>query len=183
MTGTKAGIEKFRERLSGIKIIFMDVDGVLTEGSVFFIEDRSPRVWYVRDRLAIKILGRLGVDVVWISGRGGEDLSDRGRELGVSRVYTDIEEKHPVMERVLRESGLSPEEALYIGDDLIDLRCMEAAGFSCAPADAADEVLAAADYVSDYPGGRGAVRQIIELFLKCSGRWDSIVQSYRTGDS
>ncbi|NLB35328.1 MAG: HAD hydrolase family protein [Elusimicrobia bacterium] len=174
--------KQLTEKLKKIRAIFMDVDGVLTDGSAIFINGTTPKVWNVRDRLAIKAMkGLLGDDlaVIWITGRPCTELKDRASELGVDRTYSNISNKYQIMEAELSVRGLSFEEALYIGDDLIDLRCMEASGVSCAPKDAAAEVLAVADYISDKPGGKGAVRDILELFLKAIDRWDDLVEKFR----
>lgn len=174
--------DDLKRRMKNIRIIFMDVDGVLTDGSAIFIGEESPKIWNVRDRLALKALKTLlgdSITVIWISGRPSSELEARASELGVDRAYSGIADKYDIMKRELSSRGLSPSEALYIGDDLVDLRCMEYAGVSCAPSDAASEALEEADYISDYPGGRGAVRQIIELLLKSAGRWDELVGKYR----
>jgi len=178
----ETGRKELNEKLRKIRAIFMDVDGVLTDGSAVFINGDSPKVWNVRDRLALKALKRLlgeNIVLIWVSGRPCGELEARASELGIDRAYSNVPEKYGVMEAELSRRGLSFEEALYIGDDLVDLQCMEAAGISCAPSDAAAEVLSEADYISPLPGGKGAVRDIIELFLKAAGRWDELVGKYR----
>lgn len=170
------------EKLKNVKIVFMDVDGVLNEGKVFFIGDTSPKTWYVRDRLAIKILKNFpGIDIkiVWISGRPSQELKTRGDELGVDEVFSDVESKIGVMKELLARYNIEAADAMYIGDDLVDLECMQEAGISCCPADAVNEVKNQADFVSSYNGGRGAVREIIEEILKAKRVWDKIVSNFK----
>jgi 3-deoxy-D-manno-octulosonate 8-phosphate phosphatase (KDO 8-P phosphatase) len=167
-----------------IKIVFMDVDGVLTDGKVMFINGKSPKTWHVRDRLAIKILTSLkeeDISVIWISGRHAPELKERGDELGVAEVFSDIEAKVPVMEKILNKYNLVKEDALYIGDDLVDIGCIKKAGLGCCPADAAEEVKEEADFICRKSGGVGAVREIIENILKGKGYWDGIVDRFQKG--
>ncbi len=169
-----------RTRFTAVKAVFMDVDGVLTDGSAIFIKGESPKVWHVRDRLGIKALISRGVKVFWISGRPSQELEERARELGVHGAYHGVSDKFTLMKSLLSEAGLGSSEALYIGDDLVDLRCMEYAGVGCAPSDAVREVMDSADFVSDFPGGRGAVRQVAEVLLESLGLWEGVVEEYRT---
>lgn len=174
--------DSFKKRLSNIKIIFMDVDGVLNDGKVIFIGETSPKTWYVRDRLGIKILKNtkdIDVKVVWISGRPSDELKARADELGVDEVFSDVNDKVKIMGEVLSKYDIETLNAMYIGDDLLDLGCMERVGISCCPADAAGEVKKQADFVSAYPGGRGAVREIIEKLLDARGVWEDIVASFK----
>jgi YrbI family 3-deoxy-D-manno-octulosonate 8-phosphate phosphatase len=174
--------ENLRDKLGKIKIIFMDVDGVLNDGKVYFMGDASPKTWFVRDRLGIKLLKKLaGIDIkiIWISGRPSKELSDRADELGVDEVYEDIPDKLKIMEEVLSKYNMEFSDAVYIGDDLVDLACMERAGVSCCPSDAVGEVRVISDFISAYPGGRGAVREIIEEFLRSRGVWEKIVSEFK----
>ncbi len=169
--------EKLTEKFKKIKIIFMDIDGVLTDGSVIFIDGKSPRTWYVRDRAAIKLLKASIPDmkIVWITARHTEELDIRAKELDVDKVFTDIKVKTKVMNEILQDYNLSYKDAMYIGDDIIDIKCMLNAEVSCCPKDAVYEIKEIADFVSSYPGGRGAVREIIEKVLKSRGIWENII--------
>jgi 3-deoxy-D-manno-octulosonate 8-phosphate phosphatase (KDO 8-P phosphatase) len=171
----------FKEKLKAVKIVFMDVDGVLNDGTVYFTGDTSPKTWFVRDRLGIKILTscKQDIKVIWISGRPSDELRVRADELGVAEVFANISDKIEVMDDVLSKYNLSYADAMYIGDDLIDLGCMSRVGVSCCPADAVGEVKAQADFVSAYPGGRGAVREIIEEILRSQGIWEQIVADFK----
>lgn len=179
--------EELVEKFKKVKIIFMDIDGVLTDGSVIFIGTESPRKWYVRDRAAIKILKSLAegplpkvdIKIIWITARPSEELTQRADELGVDEVHSDIRDKLKIMEEVLTRYNIAFSDAMYIGDDLIDIASMERAGVSCCPQDAVDEIKEQADFVSSYPGGRGAVREIIEKVLKSRGIWKNVVDRFR----
>lgn len=174
--------ENLREKFKNIKIIFMDVDGVLNDGRVVYAGNTSPKTWYVRDRLGIKILKStkdVNIKIVWISGRPSDELKTRADELGVDEVFSNIDEKEKIMDEVLSQYGIESSNAMYIGDDLVDLGCMEKAGVSCCPADAAEDVKDCADFMSTYPGGRGAVREIIEEILRARGVWKKIVAGFK----
>ncbi|MEA3506173.1 MAG: HAD hydrolase family protein [Elusimicrobiota bacterium] len=171
-------LKKFKD----IKIVFMDVDGVLTRGEAIFIDGASPKIWYVRDRLAVKLLSSLpeeDIKIIWVSGRPCAELAERGAELGVDEIFSNIDDKVKVMEEVLLKYNFSNEDALYIGDDLMDIKCIKRVSVGCCPADAAGEVKDEADYICENPGGRGAVREIIENILKSKGHWAGIVERFK----
>ncbi|MFH1414713.1 MAG: HAD hydrolase family protein [Elusimicrobiota bacterium] len=173
---------QLKEKLSKIKIIFMDIDGVLNDGRVVFHGGESPKTWYVRDRLGMMIMKRRkdpDIKLVWISGRQSSELETRAQELGVDDVFSDVEDKLKIMKEVLSGYGLEFSDAMYIGDDIIDIGCMEKAGVSCCPRDAAEDIREMADYVSTCDGGRGAVREIIEEILRARGEWKEIVESFK----
>jgi len=177
-------MSKFEEKVPDIKIIFMDVDGVLTDGSVVFIDGESPKKWHVRDRLGIKILkGLSGLDikVVWISGRPCAELAQRARELDVDEVFSNVSDKFSVMKSALEKYGFTEEEALYIGDDLVDIKCMRSCGLSACPADADEEIKSISDLVAAKNGGRGAVREVIEKLLKSRGIWEAVIENFKSG--
>lgn len=174
---------ELKEKFKNIEIIFMDVDGVLNDGRIFFsFAGEESKTWYVRDRLGIKILKStedLDVKVVWISGRSSKELKEVGDELGVDEVFAGVDDKVKIMNEVLSQYNIDSSHAMYIGDDIVDLGCMEKAGISCCPLDAAQDVKVQADFVSSYRGGRGAVREIIEVILRAKGVWEEIVADYK----
>jgi len=171
-----------RKKFKNVKIIFMDVDGVLNDGKVYFTGESSPKTWYVKDRLGIKILKSMkepDIKVVWISGRPSDELKARGDELGVDQVFSDVDNKMKVMDEVLSQYNMDSASAMYIGDDLVDLECMGNAGVSCCPADAANEIKEQSDFISSCAGGRGAVREIIEEILRARGAWEEVVAGFK----
>ncbi|MFW6134876.1 MAG: KdsC family phosphatase [Elusimicrobiota bacterium] len=172
--------KNLKKKFSKVDIVFMDIDGVMTDGRVVYIGGSSPRIWYVRDRMAVKILKGINtVKVIWITGREGKDLEKVAEELSVDKYYSDINDKLKIVKENLDEFNIEKSRAMYIGDDLIDLKCMSYTGISCCPSDAVDEVKKQADFISKYPGGRGAVRQIIEKILICKGLWKDVVKRYK----
>ncbi|MDR2725136.1 MAG: HAD hydrolase family protein [Candidatus Adiutrix sp.] len=165
--------------LGAIKLVGFDVDGVLTDGRIIIDDEgRESKNFHSRDGLGLKILLRAGLEAVLITGRASRLLEIRARGLGLTEIYQGVEDKWAVFEEVLKKKGLSPAQAAFAGDDLIDLPVMARVGLALAPADAAPDVLAAAHFVAPAPGGRGAVRQMIEFLLKGQGRWDEVLRSY-----
>ncbi|HOX06649.1 MAG TPA: phenylphosphate carboxylase subunit delta [Planctomycetota bacterium] len=166
--------------LKDIKLLVLDVDGVLTDGRLYFsARGEEMKVFDARDGAGIKYLLRAGVDCAFLTGREGSVALARARELGVKHVIGGAKEKEPVLRGLLESMKLAPAQAAFVGDDLVDLPPMRIAGWSACPADAAAEVREAAAYVASAAGGHGAVREIIEHLLKEQGRWAEIMARYR----
>jgi len=162
-----------------IELLVLDVDGVLTDGGLIIHADGTEsKRFHTLDGHGIRMWQRAGGKVALISGRYSGPVDRRATELGISYVLQDCHSKLPAMEQLLRDTGLKPENAAYVGDDLMDLPPMRRVGFAVAVADAVDEVKAQADYVTTRVGGSGAVREVIEHILKNSGRWDDLVNRY-----
>ncbi|MFH1059836.1 MAG: HAD hydrolase family protein [Pseudomonadota bacterium] len=167
------------QRAAAIKLLVLDVDGVLTDGRVVYDDQgRELKFFDVRDGHGIKLLQRAGYEIAWLSGRGCEANRVRARELGIDPLLEQIKVKLPALMELLQAKGLGPEQVAFMGDDLIDLPPMRAVGLAMCPADAMPEVLAMAHWVSRFAGGRGAVREACEFLLKSSGTWDSATQRY-----
>jgi 3-deoxy-D-manno-octulosonate 8-phosphate phosphatase (KDO 8-P phosphatase) len=166
--------------LKGIKLLVLDVDGVLTDGRLYFsVRGEEMKVFDARDGAGIKMLMRAGVECAFLTGRDGGVASARAAELGVKHVMGGAKEKEPAFRELLARLKVAPEQAAFVGDDLVDLPPMRAAGWSACPADAVQEVRGAAAYVASSAGGHGAVREIIEYLLKEQGRWPAILAKYR----
>ncbi len=149
-----------------VKILFCDVDGVLTDGGIYFgPQGQVFKRFNVKDGLGIRRLVRAGVKVVWVSGDDSEIVRARAAKLGVAEVYTGVEDKAGAVKAVLEREGLEPEAAAYIGDDINDLPAMGVVRLAIAVADAHPRVKAAASYVTRAGGGMGAVREICDLML------------------
>jgi 3-deoxy-D-manno-octulosonate 8-phosphate phosphatase (KDO 8-P phosphatase) len=165
--------ESMHTRAGRIRLLLLDVDGVLTDGSVVLTGDgQEIKSFYVRDGTAIVLARREGIEVGLLSGRTSEVTTRRATELGISLVIQGEIDKRAAFGRILAMTGLEAAAVAYMGDDLLDLPVLREAGLSAAPADAAPEVLAAADWTSTRPGGRGAVRELVELLLRARGRWE-----------
>lgn len=167
------------DSIRNIKLLAMDVDGVLTDGRTFFDGNGTEGMFFnVQDGSAIKWLHRAGLKTAIITGRESNALRHRIEVLSIPYVFKNIKVKIEAYEKLKKQSGFVDGEIAYVGDDLHDLPVLRMVGFSCAVSDARDEVKAAADYISQTPGGYGAVREIAELLLKEQGKWDSVTARY-----
>ena len=154
---------------SRARLLFLDVDGVLTDGRLYFLENRIMRAFHTLDGYGIRRLIKSGVSVAIISAaEDNGDVIHRARYLGITRVCLGVENKLAVVKQILEDEKLPANAAAYMGDDLPDLPSMEYVGFAAAPKTAAPEVLAIAHWVADLPAGAGAVRQLCDLILSSS---------------
>lgn len=162
-----------------IQLLILDVDGVLTDGSLILGSDGvEHKSFNSKDGAAIRWWLRTGREMAWISGRESPAVTRRGNDLGVRHVYQHVLEKVPVYESLLAELKIPAENTAYIGDDLMDLPIMNRCGFAVAVADATEEVRAVADLVTERAGGRGAVAEAVRFLLKACGEWESIMAKY-----
>lgn len=164
----------------------MDVDGVLTDGRLFHFPGAAGAVIETKgfdsqDGLALHWMHQLGYQTGVISGRSSAAVEERARQLHFTYVYQGHLEKIPILEEIFRRSGAAKDEVAYVGDDLTDLVVMKRVGFAAAVANARPEVKRAAHYVTQASGGRGAVREVVELILRAQGRWGEILRRYEIG--
>lgn len=165
-------MSNYKAYLKNITTLVFDYDGVLTNGIVVLTENGEPfRTANVKDGYALQLAVRNGYNIAVISGGRSETIRKRMNSLGISHVFIGIESKLGVLKKYLDEIGAQPENIMYMGDDIPDLKCMHEAGISACPADAAEEAKATADYISPFKGGEGCVRDIIEQVLKVHGKW------------
>jgi YrbI family 3-deoxy-D-manno-octulosonate 8-phosphate phosphatase len=165
-----------RQRLARIELLVADVDGVLTEGGIVYGETGGEvavevKAFHVRDGSGLKLWHLAGKRSAVITGRTSALVQLRAAELGVHCVFQGAADKREPLSRLLAEAGLPPEAVCYIGDDLPDVAPMKQCGLAVAVADACAEARAAAHYITDARGGRGAVRETIERILRCQGAW------------
>ena len=166
-----------RDQLATIKMLLTDVDGVLTDGRVYFDGDGNElKVLHVHDAAGIVYWHRAGGISGFLSGRGGKVVKDRARELGVHEVHLNTHDKSAALDEVLERRGLSVEEVAYIGDDLLDLSVLRRVGLAISVPNGRPEAQAIAHFVTSSPGGDGAVREVVELLLKARGIWDEVVR-------
>ncbi len=162
-----------------IKLLLLDVDGVLTDGSILLDETgRQIMRFHVRDGLGIKAWRELGLDIGILTSRSGRALTHRAAELGIDLVEQGAGDKLVTFENICRRTGVLPEQTAYLGDDLADLPVLLRVGYPMAVPDAAAEVRQVAQYITTQPGGRGAVRDAVEHLLGEMGRWDEVLESY-----
>ena len=166
-------------QLAKIRLLALDVDGVMTDGSIIIgQEGELCKHFDARDGMGISLALRHGIQVALITGRHSEIVLHRAMELGISSVYENVIYKGKTLEQASKELDVPLEETAFMGDDLNDLPAFGRAAVTFAPADAAPEVRQRAMLVSDRNGGRGAVRDVIERILKAKGLWDQIVKEY-----
>ncbi|MFQ5959831.1 MAG: KdsC family phosphatase [Candidatus Methylomirabilales bacterium] len=170
-----------REKARRIRLLLLDVDGVLTDGRITYgsagLEVLS---FHVRDGLALKAAQRVGITVGLVSGRKSEALLRRVEELRLVEVHTGVEDKMGVYRQLLIRYGLADAEIAYMGDDLPDLPVLRQAGLAISVADAPAEVRSAAHLVTSLPGGQGAVREAVEWLLKSQGVWGQVCADFQS---
>jgi 3-deoxy-D-manno-octulosonate 8-phosphate phosphatase (KDO 8-P phosphatase) len=164
-------------RLAGVSLLILDVDGVLTDGSLGG-GDAPSRRWDVKDGFGIFLARHSGLSLALCSGNDHRDIRERAERLRIPHLRLGRLDKGVAVGELLAELGLEHGQALFVGDDLFDLPGMAAAGLSAAPADAVSEVLERVDWRLDRPGGGGAVRQVIEGLLKARGEWEQVVDPF-----
>jgi len=166
-------------KIRAVQLIAMDVDGVLTDGMAFYGTGGVEGLFFnVQDGTGIKWLHRAGLRTALVTGREVEAVRRRAEVLGIELVYQGAKVKMEAYERLLADTGLADEALCFVGDDLMDLPVMRRAGLGVAVANARPEVKEAADLVTEAAGGRGAVRELVELVLKTQGLWDKVTGRY-----
>lgn len=167
------------KRLSAVKLLALDVDGVLTDGTIYIgAQGELFKGFNAKDGMGISCALRSGLEVAIITGRTSEIIRQRAQELGIKHVLEGVREKKAALTKLAQTLGFALEETAYIGDDLNDLPAFSVAGAAFAPADAADEVCDAADIILAHAGGRGAVREAIEMILQAQDKWQAVVAAY-----
>jgi 3-deoxy-D-manno-octulosonate 8-phosphate phosphatase (KDO 8-P phosphatase) len=168
------------QRAGLIKLVILDVDGVLTDGRLYFDKaGEAFKVFHVRDGHGIKMLQHVGIEVAFLSGRRSDAAYHRARELGINRFHEGLRDKAPVLTQIRADLNLAPEEVATVGDELVDLPLFQRVGLAVAVADAVPEVRDAAHWVTSNPGGQGAVREVCDLILKAQGRWEALLARWQ----
>ncbi|MFZ5801115.1 MAG: KdsC family phosphatase [Candidatus Omnitrophota bacterium] len=168
-----------RERLKRIKLLIMDVDGVLTDGKIVFDDQGGELKFFdVQDGLGVVLIKRVGVKTAIITAKGSKVVERRAADMQVDHLYQDAEDKTIAFRHLLEESKLKAEDACFIADELIDLPVIKLAGLAVAVKNAAPEVKRYAHYITKRNGGQGAVREVIEMILKAQGEWRRATEKY-----
>jgi 3-deoxy-D-manno-octulosonate 8-phosphate phosphatase (KDO 8-P phosphatase) len=175
--------EELYRLAAGIKVLLMDVDGVLTDGRLFLVPDHNGNMAETKgfdsqDGIALRWLTWFGIKTGVISGRESPATASRASQVGMTWVFQGHIEKIPLFEQIVAEAQVDPSEIAYVGDDLTDVVIMRRAGLSFATANARGEVKRAALAVTKAAGGSGAVREVIELILKARGVWKDLLKKY-----
>lgn len=164
------------DRCRQIDLLLMDVDGVLTDGSIVYSDSGAEtKAFHVRDGGAVKLWTLAGKTAGILSGRKSTIVERRARETGVSLVLQGVDNKGAAFETLLREQNLRPEQVCFVGDDIVDLPVLRRCGLAVVVADGCPEARAHAHYVTRTPGGRGAIREVVEWLLRAQGRWQEVV--------
>jgi 3-deoxy-D-manno-octulosonate 8-phosphate phosphatase (KDO 8-P phosphatase) len=172
-------ITSVRNRAKNIKILILDVDGVLTDGSIILDnEGNEYKSFHVRDGHGIKMLIKAGIHVALITGRYSKVVERRANELGIKEVFQKCFNKKIAYKKLVDQYSLSDSEVAYIGDDIVDVPIMSIAGLSVAVSDASADAKKYAMVVTKNRGGRGAVREITDLILKAKGLWKDMFNEY-----
>jgi len=165
--------------LKRIKLLLLDVDGVMTDGRIIYLNDGGEaKAFDVKDGHGLKLIQRAGIQVGIITGRQSDIVGRRAAELGIEQVYQGAKDKMQPFMEILEKLDLEPSEVAYVGDDLVDLPVMRLVGFSATVADASDDIKPYVDLVTSRPGGRGAVREVCDFLLKQSSLWTSVTSRY-----
>jgi len=167
------------ERAGKVRLILLDVDGVLTDGRIHVISaGEDARAFDSKDGLGIRLATEAQLTFAIISGRRSTVVERRATELRITEIHQRILDKATCTREILERLELKAEEACYVGDDLIDVPAMRAVGFAVAPSDATPEARDAAHYVTERAGGRGAVRELVDLVLRANGKWDDVTRRF-----
>jgi 3-deoxy-D-manno-octulosonate 8-phosphate phosphatase (KDO 8-P phosphatase) len=166
-------------RAARVRLILLDVDGVLTDRRIYLAADgRELKAFDATDGHGIRMGQEVGLQFGLVTGRATAAATHRAAELGITEVHERVRDKGECVETIARRLRVPLEELCFIGDDLVDLPAMRRAGFAAAPADAVAHVRELAHYVTARPGGRGAVREVVDLVLRSSGKWDEVTRRY-----
>ena len=172
-----------RQKAAKVRLLLMDVDGVWTDGKLYYAPGPDgamceTKTFDTQDGIALRWLVWKGVRTGLISGRDSAATETRAKQLEVSYIYQGHIEKIPIFEEILQKAGVSADEVAYVGDDLTDVVIMRRVGLAIATANARPEVKRIAHWVTENPGGHGAIRDVVELLLKAQGTWKEILEKY-----
>ncbi|RQO76260.1 phenylphosphate carboxylase subunit delta [Aquitalea sp. FJL05] len=172
-------MQAITEQARKIKLLIMDVDGVMTDGRIYYnAQGEESKSFYVQDGLGLKLLQSTGVKLAIISGRADRCVEHRARALGIDFYFGGIHNKQEALAQLLEQANVSAEQCAFIGDDLIDLPVLRRVGLAVAVPAAPTLVRQHAHYVTGFPGGQGAVRELAELIMQAQGNFDAILARY-----
>lgn len=174
----------FLEKIKHIKVFILDVDGVLTDGTVLVTETgEQHRRFNIKDGYALQLAVKRGYHVIAVSGGRSKGIELRLKGLGITQVFLGLDSKTETYQNFLSSSGFSADQILYMGDDIPDLPVIKMVGLAVCPADAVEEIKVVCDYISPIKGGEGCVRDVIEKVLKIRGDWHDKSPSAHDGSS
>ncbi len=171
--------EEIKARFKKIKLLLLDVDGVLTDGRIVYdSHGKDLKFFDVHDGLGVYVLHKSGIKTVLITAKGSKTIKPRAKDMRVAEVFSDVFPKTKVLDRILKKYKVSLDEICFMGDDLVDLALMRKVGLPVAVANASADIKEAALYITNRFGGRGAVREVAEIILKSQDKWKDILDFY-----
>jgi 3-deoxy-D-manno-octulosonate 8-phosphate phosphatase (KDO 8-P phosphatase) len=171
--------EAILAKAKSIKLLLLDVDGVLTDGTIAYdSRGADMKLFNVYDGLGVYLLKRMGIPSILISAKKSRAIAPRAKDMQVAEVFAGISPKTKILDKVLKKYAVTTDEICFMGDDLVDLCLMRKVGFPIAVFNACSEIKLAASYITLRPGGSGAVREVAELLLKCQGKWKEALKLY-----
>ena len=169
------------EKMKSIRLLILDIDGVLTSGMIYYGNDNlEVRGFHIHDGLGIKLLQKTGVTVAIISGKKSQAVERRLNELNIQHIYLAHEDKRSAYQELKQKLNLQDQEIAYMGDDLPDLPLLKLAGLAITVAQAPEIIKQHSDFITKLKGGEGAVREVCELIMQAQGKYQSVIQSYLT---
>jgi 3-deoxy-D-manno-octulosonate 8-phosphate phosphatase (KDO 8-P phosphatase) len=176
---TKYFSEELKRKAERIVVLVLDVDGVMTDGRIIIDDSgRESKHFNVKDGHGIKLILKMGIEVIFLTGRKSRVVAHRAKDLGVREVYQGARDKVMIFEGMLLKKNMKADRVAYVGDDVVDIPLFRKVGLSIAVADACEEARRAAHYVTEKEGGKGAVREVCEMILRAQGKWDEIAKRY-----
>ncbi|WP_341313295.1 HAD family hydrolase [Paraburkholderia sp. IMGN_8] len=171
------------ERASRVKLMIFDVDGVLTDGGLLFTaEGDTMKAFNSMDGHGMKLLREAGIETAIITGRKSGIVAARAKEMHITHVYQGVQDKPQAFADLLKQTGVTPEECGYMGDDWVDLGVMLKVGFAAAPANSHPEVIARAHWVSEARGGHGAAREVCDTLLRAQHKYEALLAAACSGE-
>lgn len=168
-----------QQRAAKIKLLILDVDGILTDGRIIYdSRGRDLKLFDVRDGLGVYLLRRMGIKTILITAKASKAIKPRARDMRVDKVYGSIVPKTKVYEKILNDYNLDDDQVCFMGDDLVDIGILKRVGLPITVPGACEEVKELCAYITEKRGGRGAVREVVELILKSQDKWREAVKLY-----
>ncbi|HVY71363.1 MAG TPA: HAD hydrolase family protein [Verrucomicrobiae bacterium] len=165
--------------LRRVKLLLCDVDGILTDASIFMGGGVEYKRFHIRDGLGLRLLQKNGIKVGWVSARPSGATTQRAEDLKIDYLHQSSGRKVEAVEAILKQAGVTWAEVCYMGDDIVDLGVLRRAGVAVTVPEAIVEARELSHYVTRLPGGHGAVREVVDLILKAQGKWDALVEDFR----
>ena len=171
--------EDLKDLAKRIKLLLLDVDGVLTDGRIVYdSRGRDMKFFDVHDGMGVHVLRKMGIKTILITAKGSRAIKPRAKDMGVEEILENISPKTKVLDKILKQHKVSVDEVCFVGDDLVDLGLMKRVGFPIAVFNACPEIKQSAAYITLREGGRGAVREVAELILKAKDKWKEVIGLY-----